>query len=138
MIKDKQWDKRVTGALAVLSKADKKQKHNCSHTADNKKLKKDMLVFVLDDPSVRWLISVIEDEITINKRTITLIDRDLKVIKRHPTKLFVDQRKAIDACIKNIKQTRTAIAREMKERMDNLDAPNRIKQLTRLKRKVSD
>ena len=132
----KEWGARVLGALDVLDKAAKKQKHNCSHTVDSKKLKKGLKVFTVEDPSIVWTISEIEDKITIKKGTVSLTAKDKESIKRHPTKLFVDQKKAINACIKNIRHAESAILRDMRENLARLDVVNRVKELRVLKKRI--
>lgn len=133
---NKEWNKRVSGALSVIEKAAKKQKYDCSHTVDGKKLKKNLKVFVLDDPTIQWSISEIEKEITIKKDIITLEISGKEPIKKHPTKLFVDQEKAINACVKDIQKSELAILRDMKENLNRLDASNRIGQLVKLNIKL--
>ena len=118
------WNKRVTEAAVALEKVAEKQKYDCSHTADGKKLKKGLRVFALDDPAVKWSISEIEDKVVLKKGIITLTRYGRELIKIHPTKIFTNQQKAINACIKDIKQTESTIMRDMRESLNRLDAPS--------------
>ncbi len=134
---DKAWKKRLANALGVIEKSAKKQKFQCSHTVDGKPLKKNMVVFVLDDPTKAWTIIAIDKEIAISKRTVTLSRKGDEDIKRHPTKLFVSELTAITASIKDIKNSKRVILREMNEQLQRLDAENRIKKLTKLKARIT-
>ena len=127
----KRWEGNVSSALDVINSAAKKQKYDATHTADGKKLKKDLKVFVLEDPAILWSISEIDEK--IYKRKVTLESKGQEPIKRYPTGLFIGQKKAVDACIKDIKQAEKVILREMRESLSRLDAVNRIKNLDKLK-----
>jgi len=132
----KGWGDRVLGAMKVLNKVAEKQEYDSTHTVDAYKINKGMKVFDIEDPSVRWTISDIEDEITIKKRSVTLKLKGREDIKRHPTKLFFGQRKAIDACIRDIQNTESVILKEMRENLNRLDAVNRVKQLNVLRKSI--
>ena len=133
----KKWSKRICSSLAVLKKANKRQIFDCSHTVDRKKLKIGLKVFVLEDPSIEWKISKIENEITLNRGIITLVADKKDPVKKHPTKLFSNQKKAIDACIEDIKQKKATILRNMKEENDRLNPINRIKKLVKIRKSLN-
>lgn len=130
----KEWGKRVLGALSVLDKAAEKQKYDATHTADGGVIKIGLKVFHLDDPEVQWSISEIDKQ--TYKRRVTLEADGLPSIKRSPLKLFVSQKKAVDACIKDIQVSEKIVLRDMRESLTRLDAPNRVKKMNELKKKL--
>ena len=130
----KEWGKRVLGALSVLDKAAEKQQYDATHTVDGKDIKVGLKVFTLDDPEVQRSISEIDKE--TYRRRVTLEADSLPSIRRSPLKLFVSQKKAVDACIRDIKQSEKIILRDMRESLTRLDAVNRTKKLTALKKKL--
>jgi hypothetical protein len=130
----KEWGKRVLGALNVLDKAAEKQQYDATHTADGRVIKIGLKVFHLDDPEVQWSISEIEKQ--TYRRRVTLKADSLPPIKRSPLKLFVSQKKAVDACIKDIQLSEKIILRDMRESLSRLDAPNRFKLMNELKKKL--
>jgi hypothetical protein len=134
----KEWKKSVDKTLGVVLLTKKKLEHNCSHTADDKKLKKGMTVYFMDDPSLPWKVSEIEIKITFKVPTITLIRDGSDPIKKHPTKLFVSQEKAISEGIKDIQNAEKVILRDMRESMARLDAPNKIKKMEKLKKNLRE
>jgi len=131
---DKKWDKRVLRALSSINKIAKKQKHEAEYTADDKKLKIGLKVYVLDDPTVLWTVSEIDEK--IYKRRATLETKGRETIKRYPIKLFCSQKKAVNACIEDIKRLEAIVLRDMRENLNRLDANNRINQLKKLKKKL--
>lgn len=131
---DTAWGKRILGALDALDKSAEKREHEANHTVDGRKIKIGLKVFVMEDPLILWTISEIDEQ--IYKRKITLEAKGQEAIKRTPYQLFVNQKKAVDACIKDIKKSEQIIVRDMRESLSRLDAPNRIKQLTKLKKKL--
>jgi hypothetical protein len=130
----KEWGKRVLGALNVLDKAADKQQYDATHTVDGKDLKVGLKVFVLEDPSVQWTIKVMDEK--IYKRKVALEAKGQEAISRTPYQLFVSQKKAVDACIIDIQQSEKVILRDMRESLSRLDAPNRVKNLNELKKKL--
>ena len=133
--KKTKWDDRISGALTVLNKASEKQKFEAEHTADKHKLRVGLKVFVIDDPTVLWTISEIEEQ--VYRRKVTLEAKDRVSIKKTTSKLFVDQKRAVVACINDIKNAENIILRDMRESLDRLDAPNRIKEMNDLKNQLS-
>lgn len=131
---DKAWGDRVLGALNVLDKTAEKQQYDATHTVDGKDLKVGLKVFVLEDPSVQWTIMVMEDK--IYKRRVALEAKGQESIKRTPYQLFVNQKKAVDASIRDIQQSEKVILRDMRESLSRLDAPDRVKKLNELKKKL--
>jgi len=129
-----EWSSRVLGALDVLDRAAQKQQYDATHTSDGMELKVGLQVFVLEDPKILWTISEIEEK--IYRRRVLLEAKDQVPIKRTTYQLFTNQSKAIDACIKDIKQIEKIILRDMRESLDRLDAQNRIKELNKLKKKI--
>ena len=92
------------------------------------------LVFILSEPTVQWAISEIDKH--IYKRRVTLESEGQESIRRHPTQLFISQKKAVDACIEEIQRTGQIILGDMRESLSRLDAPNRIKSLNKLKKSL--
>ena len=131
---DKEWGKRVLGALNVLDKAADKQQYDSTHTSDGREIKIGLKVFHLDDPEVQWSISEIDKQ--TYKRRVTLEADGLPSIRRSPLKLFISQKKAVDACIKDIQQSEKIVLRDMRESLSRLDAPNRVKKMNELKNKL--
>ena len=127
----KEWGSRVLSALDVIDQAAAKQKYDAEHTADDVEIKIGMKVFVLDDPTVLWTISEIDKD--TYRRRVLLEAKDQVAIKRHTTKLYVNQTKAVDACIKDIRQTEKMILRDRKDDLNRLDAFRRIQELKKLK-----
>ena len=129
-----EWGSRVLSALDVIDQAAKKQQYDATHTSDGIELKVGLQVFVLDDPKILWTISEI-DEKTYRRRVLLEANGQV-AIKRHTIGLFVNQKKAVDACIKDIKQTEKIVLRDMRESLNRLDAHNRIKELKKLKKNL--
>jgi len=132
----KAWDKSVKRAMAVLEKTAKKRAFDCSHTADGKILKIGLKVYSIDDPTIQLVISNIEDEITRRGKRVTLTSKEQQSSKQYCSKLFVNQAKAVDACIIDIEQARRAILRDAQESLDRLDADNMLKKLKRQRKKL--
>ena len=132
---NKVWNKRISSALAVIDKTEKQQKFQCTHTADGKKLKVGLKVFSLDFPTKLFTIIAIDKEITLKKKTITLSLED-EIIKRHPTKLYVDQEKLVYVAIADIILVEKSIVRNTEEQLNRLDAKNRVKELKKLADKI--
>ena len=132
----KAWNKRVDDAVAILDKAEKKLIHKCSHTADGVKVKKGLKVFLMGDLSLnkQYRIEEVSEQIFF-KRNITLSCGE-EISSAHSSTLYCDQKKAIEATIKDIKRTEKSILRDMKENIERLDAVNRVKELQSLKRKL--
>ncbi len=133
----KKWNNRIASSLRVVEKANKKQIFDSSHTSDGKKLNLGLKVFVLEDPSVEWVISKIENKITLQRGIITLTANKKDPIKKHPTQLFINQKKAINACIKDIEQRRNRILKDMQDSIDRLDPVNRTKKLIKLRKSLN-
>lgn len=129
------WEDRVSDALDTLDRAGEKQRHDATHTVDGKEIKLGLKVFTLDDPTVQWSISEIEEK--TYRRKVTLNADGWSFIKRSPLKLFVSQKKAVNACIEDIRQSEKNIIRDMKESVTRLNAHNRIKQMNELKKSLS-
>jgi len=132
----KKWKNRVANTLSVLEKSAAEQKYKNSYTADKVKLIKNLIVFELDDPSITWKIIDIDDEITIKKGIITLSCEGKESIKKHPTKLYAFQEKAINACLKDMETMRKAILRDTKEQLDRLNLSDRTKKLKKIKNEL--
>jgi tRNA/tmRNA/rRNA uracil-C5-methylase (TrmA/RlmC/RlmD family) len=130
----KEWGSRVLGALNVLDKAAEKQQYDATHTVDGKDLKVGLKVFVLEDPSIQWTISKIDEK--IYRRRVALEANGQESISRTPYQLLVSQKKAVDASIIDIKQSEQIILRDMRESLSRLDAPIRVKKLNALKKKL--
>lgn len=131
---NKEWGKRVTSALGVLDNAAEKQRYDATHTADDKEIVIGLNVFSLDDPTVQWSISKIPEKTF--RRKVELEAKDQSSISRSPLKLFVSQKKAVDACIKDIQQSEQIILRDLRESMSRLDANARIEEMKMLKKKL--
>ena len=131
---DKEWGKRVMSALDTMDNAAKQQLYDATHTADGKELKIGLEVYLLNDPETQWSISEIEKQ--TYKRKITLESKGEEPVRRTPYKLFVSQKKAVDACIKDIQQSEQIILRDLRESMSRLDANARIKKMKMLKQKL--
>jgi hypothetical protein len=127
-----EWGSRVLSALDVIDKASQKQQYDATHTSDGMELKVGLQVFVLDDPKILWTISEIDEK--TYRRRVLLEAKGQVPIKRHTIKLFVNQKKAVDACIKDIKQAEKIALRDMRESLKRLNAYARIKELKKLKK----
>lgn len=131
---NKKWNARLLDAVEVTKKVAKKQEYEATHTADGVKIKEGMKVYILDDPASPWFIDEIDKK--IYRRRVVLRGINKIPIKRRVINLFSNQKKAIDASIKSIKDKEKIILRNMKEELQRLNAKDRIKELKKLKKKV--
>ncbi len=127
------WQGRVLSALNVLDKNAKRAKIDRTHTADGKKLKVGLKVYLLDDPIKPWKISdLIADQPSVKKGMVELKRESEETVRRQSVKLFFHQGKAVSASIRDVHDQVKIIHRDFKERMDRLDPANKLDALKKL------
>jgi tRNA(Met) C34 N-acetyltransferase TmcA len=133
----KKWQQRVKNAISIVEKASEKRDFEMTHTSDGVELELGLEVFRTENPIESCSVAKCEKRLGRNVEVIVDDEEEDFVLKKVSSKsLYVDQKKAINASIKEIKDSKKVILRDMRESLCRLDAENRIKILTGFKNKI--
>ena len=99
---NKEWNKNIKKVISISKKTQKDIIFKCSHTADGKKIKKDLVVYLLENPYEPWRIIEVEDKVSLKQKIATVGWQGRENVKTHPSKLYKDQLDAVEASYANI------------------------------------